>query len=90
MDFRTKFLPITSSALSFCYEKKSILSLMKRFAQKKQVMYVCPFCKKNVPASKKTEVHYRSYWINGCFDCFALSINETTNSEFQQKIYESL
>lgn len=54
---------------------------------KKQIMYTCPFCKKSVPFSKKTEVSYRSHWIKGCFECFELSINEATIAKFQQKSY---
>lgn len=54
---------------------------------KVSLQYNCPFCKKNIPSSKKTEVFYRSQWINGCFDCFALSISEQTGVEFQEKDY---
>ena len=60
---------------------------MRKISQKKQIMYLCPFCNKNVVSSKKTEVFYRSHWINGCFDCFALSIDELTMSRFQIKNY---
>ncbi len=58
---------------------------MKKITEKNEIMYLCPFCKKNVVSSKKTEVYYRSRWINGCFECFALSINEVTNVSFQEK-----
>lgn len=61
---------------------------MRKIAPKKRVMYICPFCKKNVVSSKKTEVYYRSHWINGCYDCFALSINEASLILFQQKNFE--
>ena len=60
---------------------------MKHILQKEHTMYVCPFCKQNIVSSKKTEVFYRSHWINGCFDCFALSISELTTVSFQQKNY---
>ena len=50
-------------------------------------MYTCPFCKKDIVASKKTEVCYRREWINGCYDCFALSINKETNAVFQERTY---
>lgn len=60
---------------------------MKKNPQMNQIMYVCPFCNKSVVSSKKTEVHYRSDWINGCYDCFALSINELTTSNFQDRNY---
>ncbi|MFA5135837.1 MAG: hypothetical protein WC489_00410 [Patescibacteria group bacterium] len=60
---------------------------MKKQTQKKQTMYVCPFCNRHIIASKKTEVYYRSQWINGCHDCFALSINELTMRGFQRKNY---
>lgn len=60
---------------------------MKKMLQKIQLQYNCPFCKKDVPSSKKTEVFYRSHWINGCYDCFALSISELTTGSFQVKNY---
>lgn len=50
-------------------------------------IYNCPFCKKDIVSSKKTEVFYRSHWINGCFDCFALSINQLTINTFQTTNY---
>jgi hypothetical protein len=61
---------------------------MRKRIEKIQAQYHCPFCKKNIVYSKKTEVFYRSHWINGCFDCFALSINELTMNRFQTKNYE--
>lgn len=60
---------------------------MRKILQKKQIMYLCPFCKKNVVSSKKTEVFYRSHWINGCFECFVLSISELTTVSFQKNNY---
>ena len=60
---------------------------MRKIAPKKHLMYLCPFCKKDIVSSKKTEVFYRSQWINGCNECFALSISELTNTSFQAKIY---
>lgn len=60
---------------------------MYKKIQKIQLQYNCPFCKKDIISKKKTEVFYRSHWINGCFDCFALSINELTTVDFQQKNY---
>jgi len=51
------------------------------------LMYVCYFCKAEIQASKKTEIFYRSSWINGCNDCFALSISPATAKIFQTKEY---
>lgn len=51
------------------------------------LMYVCNFCKTEIKASKKTEIYYRSSWIDGCNNCFALSINPETSKEFQAKDY---
>lgn len=59
---------------------------MKKISRKDPLMYQCPFCRKNVISSKKTEVYYRSHWINGCNECFALSINEITMFRFQERI----
>ena len=59
---------------------------MRKPIHKIQSKYNCPFCKKDIVSSKKTEVFYRSHWINGCNDCFALSINEVTMHRFQTKI----
>ncbi len=61
---------------------------MRKLLHKTRTMIVCPFCKKDIASSKKTEIHYRSHWIKGCFECFALSISEATNIDFQQKSYE--
>jgi len=60
---------------------------MYKKIQKIPLQYNCPFCKRDIPSSKKTEVFYRSHWINGCFECFALSINELTTTIFQTKNY---
>ena len=49
--------------------------------------YICPFCKTEVKSSSKTEIFYRAQWINGCFNCFALSINELTSVDFQSSNY---
>lgn len=54
---------------------------------KNQTRYICPFCKKDIVSSKKTEIYYRSNWTNGCYDCFASSINELTTVDFHQKNY---
>lgn len=59
---------------------------MRKPIHKMQLQYNCPFCKKDIVSSKKTEVFYRSHWINGCNDCYALSINELTMRRFQTKI----
>lgn len=56
---------------------------MKKLLKK----YQCPFCKREIISSKKTEIFYRSDWINGCFDCFSLSISKLTTADFQQKNY---
>lgn len=52
-----------------------------------RAMYTCPFCKTEIVASKKTEIFYRSGWLNGCNDCFALSINALTTKAFQTADY---
>ncbi len=61
---------------------------MYKKTRKILVQYICPFCKKDIVSSKKTEIFYRSHWINGCFDCFALSIDILTTSGFQEKNYQ--
>jgi len=63
---------------------------MKKLTQKIPLQYNCPFCKRDIASTKKTEVFYRSHWINGCFECFALSISEVTNISFQEKNYLTL
>ncbi|PIV09267.1 hypothetical protein COS31_00980 [Candidatus Roizmanbacteria bacterium CG02_land_8_20_14_3_00_36_15] len=60
---------------------------MYKRIQKNQTMYQCPFCKRDIVSSKKTEVYYRSYWMNGCIDCFILSISKATSIDFQTKNY---
>jgi len=67
--------------------KEKLNKYMRKKIQKTQLQYICPFCKKIIVSSKKTEVFYRSHWINGCFDCFALSISEPTTLFFQKKDY---
>lgn len=52
--------------------------------------YICPFCKEEIKASKKTEVLYRNSWVKGCNDCFILSIEEATQSNFQSRIIQEL
>lgn len=59
---------------------------MRKLLKKIPLQYNCPFCKRDIASSKKTEIFYRSHWINGCFDCFALSISESTTLGFQAKI----
>ncbi len=49
--------------------------------------YTCPFCKDHIKTSSKTEIFYRSDWVDGCYNCFGLSISKTTASNFQQKNY---
>jgi hypothetical protein len=49
--------------------------------------FTCYFCKKSINASSKTEILYRNSWIDGCCDCFVLSITKATAAEFQQKEY---
>lgn len=60
---------------------------MKKLLQKVPPQYNCPFCKRDIASSKKTEVFYRSHWINGCNECFDLSISELTMREFQTENY---
>lgn len=60
---------------------------MKKPSQKSILTYRCPFCKKEIVFSKKTEIFYRSDWIKGCYDCFSLSISELTTVSFQTKNY---
>lgn len=49
--------------------------------------YICPFCKDKIKPSKKTDIFYRSTWIKGCYNCFALSIDKKTTASFQEKNY---
>jgi len=58
---------------------------MYKKLQKNQTMYICPFCKREIVSSKKTEIYYRSNWMNGCFECFQLSISSLTTVDFQAK-----
>ena len=60
---------------------------MYKKIQKIPLQYNCPFCKRDIPSSKKTEVFYRSHWINGCNECFELSISEATTIGFQEVDY---
>lgn len=60
---------------------------MKKLQKRDLVKYRCPFCKKVIISSKKTEIYYRSDWIEGCYECFSLSISETTTASFQAKEY---
>ena len=60
---------------------------MYKKIQKNHPQYNCPFCKRDITSSKKTEIFYRSHWINGCIECFALSISESTIDNFQEKNY---
>jgi len=60
---------------------------MKKTTLKIPLQYHCPFCNKDIVASKKTEIFYRSSWINGCYDCFSLSIDQLTTVSFQAKNY---
>ncbi|QQG44605.1 MAG: hypothetical protein HYW86_01695 [Candidatus Roizmanbacteria bacterium] len=60
---------------------------MKKLSKNNHLKYHCPFCKKEIISSKKTEVFYRNQWIDGCYDCFALSINELTRINFQKNNY---
>jgi len=50
-------------------------------------MYNCPFCKKDIVSSKKTEIFYQNHWIKGCYECFGLSVSELTTVSFQQNNY---
>lgn len=58
---------------------------MKKLKEKYLMQYTCPFCKKEIVSSKKTEVYYRNHWINGCYECFGLSISSSTIAHFQEK-----
>ncbi len=61
-----------------------ILKIKKKL---NETMYICPFCKSEIVSSHKTEVFYRSKWINGCNNCFNLSIDLPTAHIFQTKNY---
>lgn len=52
-----------------------------------RTMYICPFCKNKIVSSHRTEIHYRGDWINGCNNCFTLSISLITANVFQTKNY---
>lgn len=58
-----------------------------RKEKKNPLQYKCPFCDADIKASRKTEILYRNQWINGCYDCFALSIDTVTVISFQKKDY---
>ncbi len=45
--------------------------------------YTCPFCQQTIKASSKTDIFYKSDWIKGCYDCFALSIDKNAVLTFQ-------
>ncbi|OGK13493.1 hypothetical protein A2861_00720 [Candidatus Roizmanbacteria bacterium RIFCSPHIGHO2_01_FULL_38_15] len=49
--------------------------------------YICPFCKNIIKSSSKTEIFYRSVWIDGCYNCFGQSIDKMTTAGFQEKSY---
>lgn len=61
--------------------------MMKHPKKYKGPSYICFFCKSEIKASSKTEVFYRSDWIDGCAKCFALSIAEDTSKVFQSTDY---
>jgi len=52
-----------------------------------RAMYICPFCKIEIISSHRTEIFYRSDWINGCDECFSLSIGILTSKSFQTRDY---
>ena len=59
--------------------------MSKQVNKNNQIKYTCPFCNEDIKASSKTEIFYRSNWVKGCYNCFALSINKTTMQSFQQR-----
>jgi hypothetical protein len=60
---------------------------MRKTLKKDLPTYNCPFCKHDILFSKKTEIYYRNVWVDGCCECFALSISEVTTAQFQSKDY---
>ncbi len=56
-------------------------------SKKNKPRFVCPFCKGDIKSSSKTEIFYRSNWIEGCYECFSLSIGSVTGTAFQEKEY---
>lgn len=56
-----------------------------KIRKNKNATFICPFCKNDIIASKKTEVFYRDQWIDGCSNCYILSIELSTAQEFQQQ-----
>ena len=61
--------------------------MLFRAKEKTKAKIICPFCKNEIFSAHKTEIFYQSSWINGCNDCFALSINSVTSKDFQSKDY---
>ena len=54
-----------------------------KLRKNKNITFVCPFCKRDIISSKKTEVFYRNNWVDGCSDCYILSIEQNTEQDFQ-------
>ncbi len=64
--------------------------MQKRIPKNKNTSFICPFCKNNIVASKKTEVLYRSVWVDACSDCYIQSIEKSTHSSFQSRTINEL
>lgn len=57
--------------------------MYKKVRKNKEANFSCPFCNKNIPASVKTEIFYKSSWIDGCSECYIQSIEKPTHLTFQ-------
>lgn len=64
--------------------------MFRKVQKSKLVSFNCPFCKKNIPISVKTEICYRSNWIDGCSECYIKSIEKATYSNFQTELIPDL
>lgn len=72
---------------SILWYNKSIKPMILRNKTSSRVEFICPFCGRGIKFSSKTEIYYRTTWVDGCSSCFALSIDKNTAASFQQKDY---
>lgn len=63
------------------------IKMMFKLKSDNRLRFECPFCKNEIVSSRKTEIFYRNKWINGCSDCFGMSIDTLTRNSFQIKNY---
>lgn len=63
---------------------------MQKIRKNRNIEFKCPFCQKDIVSSKKTEVLYKNNWVDGCSDCYILSIEKSTYSSFQSRVIQEL